>query len=36
MDKFEEKFVEFSRELTELTESNETLRDRERKLKRAI
>ena len=36
MDKFDQKFGEFSKELNELSESNETMRSREKKYKRTI
>jgi len=36
MDKFDQKFEEFSRELTELTDANQNMRDREKKFKRTI
>ena len=36
MDKFESKFTEFSQELSELTEQNQSLKDREKKYKRTI
>ena len=36
MDKFESKFTEFSNELAELTEQNQTYREREKKYKRTI
>ena len=36
MDKFDQKFTEFSTELTELTESNQNMKDREKKYKRTI
>ena len=36
MDKFDQKFEEFSKELSELSESNETMRSREKKYKRTI
>ena len=36
MDKFDGKFTEFSKELTELTESNMNHKEREKKYKRMI
>ena len=36
LDKFDQKFTEFSSELNELTESNLNLKEREKKYKRAI
>ena len=36
LDKFDQKFTEFSTELNELTESNLNLKEREKKYKRAI
>ena len=36
MDKFDQKFTEFSQELNELTESNLTLKEREKKYKRQM
>jgi len=36
MDKFETKFVEFSRELGELTDQNALMKEREKKHKRTI
>lgn len=36
MDKFEHKFAEFAHELTQLTEQNEYMREREKKFKRTI
>lgn len=36
MDKFESKFGQFAQELTQLTEQNENMREREKKFKRTI
>lgn len=36
MDKFESKFGQFAQELTQLTEQNEHMREREKKFKRTI
>ena len=36
MDKFDQKFTEFSQELNELTESNLNMKEREKKYKRQI
>ena len=36
MDKFDQKFTEFSQELNELTDSNLNLKEREKKYKRTI
>lgn len=36
MDKFDQKFTEFSQELNELTDSNMNMKEREKKYKRTI